>query len=322
MKQLKINAISLALFTSLITPVAMAQTTVYGKGHISVTSIDDAAGSAISVTSHSSRFGVKGSVKKEGSSEVIYKLEWQVDMADKSKSSNDHIKARSQYIGLKGGWGELHLGRDDSPYKKAGKKTVEFFSDTFADYNNIVDKGQDVRANNAVSFSTKAGPGTFSFMYAAGDDNTTDENTSDMTSIAYNAKIGAVALSLANQTINKSAINDETGTKVVVGYSINKASQIGFLYETVSDDASLDDKNILVSFKQKLGKDAIKLAYGSKDQGLANDATMLAIAYDHKINKSTSVYVIYADGADNGLNDSSKLAGDASVVGTGLVVKF
>jgi len=322
MKHLKLNTISLALASTLITPVAMAETTVYGKGHVSVASIDDTAGSAIAVTSHSSRFGVKGNAKQDAGTEVIYKLEWQIDMTDEAKASNEHIKSRSQWIGLKTTAGELRLGRDDSPYKGAGKKAVEFFSDTFADYNNIVDKGQDVRADDSVSYTLKAGPGKLSLMYAAGDDSTAGDNAGDMTSIAYNAKFGAITLGLATQTVNKTATNDETGTKLVLGYKMNKTTQLGLLLETVSDDLALDDSNMLISAKHKMGKNAVKFAYGSKDQGLANDATMMAIAYDHKINKSTTAYAIYADGADGGLNAASGLAGDASVIGTGLVVKF
>lgn len=342
MKHLKLNAISLAFATTLISPIAMAETTVYGKGHISVASVDDDNGSSIAVSSHSSRFGVKGSVKKEAGIEVVYKLEWQVDMSDVSKDSStttttidviaetadsstktsNHIKSRNQYIGVKMAAGEIHLGREDSPYKKAGKKAVEFFSDTFADYNNIVDKGQDVRADDSVSFSTKAGPGKVSLMYAAGDDSTTAENSGDMTSIAYDAKFGAVTLGLSTQTINKSTTNDETGTKVVVGYKLNKATQFGVLFETVSDDLTLDDTNLLISAKHKMGQNAVKFVYGSKDQGLANDATMMAVAYDHKINKSTTAYAIYANGSDNGLQAASSLDGDATVIGGGLVVKF
>jgi len=322
MKHFKLNTISLALATALIAPSAMAENTVYGKAHISVASIDDDTGSSIAVTSHSSRFGVKGTVDTKSTTNVFYKIEWQIDLTDESKASNDHIKSRSQYIGLKDSWGEIKLGRDDSPYKKAGKKSIEFFSDTYADYNSIVDKGQDVRADNSMSYTVKAGPGKVSLMYAAGDDSTAGENTGDMTSVSYNAKFGPVVVAVATQTINKSTTNDETGTKLVFGYDISKSTKLGFLFETVEDDLTLDDSNTLVSVKHKMGKDAIKFAYGMKDQGLANDATMMALAYDHKLNKSTTAYAIYADASDGGLNDAGGLAGDASVIGAGLVVKF
>lgn len=310
----------MALASSLVAPIAMAETTVYGKGHVSFASLDDDNGSSTAITSHSSRFGVKGKVKKEAGMEVVYKLEWQVDMSDKSDSTQ--IKARNQYIGVKMSAGEIHLGREDSPYKKTAKKSVEFFSDTYADYNNIVQKSQDVRASSSISFATKVGPGKLSAMYATGDDSTTGNNDKDMTSIAYDAKFGAITLGLATQTVNKSATNDETGTKLVLGYKISKATKAGFLYETVEDDLALDTKNTLISVKHMLGKDAVKFVYGSKDEGLANDATMMAVAYDHKINKSTTAYAIYANGSDDGLKANSKLDGDATVIGAGLVVKF
>ena len=332
MNHFKLNTISLALATALIAPSAMAETTVYGKAHISVASIDDDAGSSTAISSHSSRFGVKGTVDTESSTNVFYKLEWQIDVSD--DSTNKGIKSRSQYIGMKDSWGELRLGRDDSPYKKAGKKGVEFFSDTYADYNNIVDKGQDTRANSSISYSNKIGPGKLSLMYATGSDDTdpaTGENLGDASSVSYDMTIGDVRIAIATQSINDAKDsngdhvvgNTETGTKVVLGYKLNKATQFGVLFETVTDDNdTVDDTNTIISAKHKIGKDAVKFVYGMKDQGNANDAVMTALAYDHKLNKSTTTYAIIASGADDGLNANSKLAGDSTVIGGGLVVKF
>lgn len=338
----KLTTLSIAVASIIASPAILAETTVYGKAHLSAASLDDDNGSSTAISSHSSRFGAKGSYEKEGNMEVFFKVEWQVDMSDQSGTSatttlsgapvdsastktSDHIKSRSQYAGIKAGWGEIRLGRDDSPYKKAGKKGVEFFSDTYADYNNIVDKGQDTRANSSISYSNKIGPGKLSLMYATGDDSTAGENAGDATSISYDATFGAVRVALATQSINDSGVagNTETGTKLVVGYKMSKTAQLGVLFETVTDDNdTVDDTNTVISYKQKMGKNALKFAYGMKDQGLANDATMTALAYDHKLNKSTTAYAIYAAGADDGLNANSKLAGDSTVIGGGLVVKF
>lgn len=323
MNTLKLKTLSLAVAAALVSPVTMAETTVYGIAHLSFANTDDDNGSAIAIASHSSRFGVKGSMGDEGETKVIYKLEWQVDMADNSSSTG--IKSRSQYAGLKGGFGEVRIGRDDSPYKNAGKKAVEFFSDTYADYNNIVDKGQDTRSNDSISYATKLGPGKLSVMYAAGDDSTTAENAGDSTVVAYDMKSGAFTVGVATQSINDSAVagNTETGTKVVVGYDINSATKVGVLFETVSDDNdTVDDTNTLVSVKHNMGDNAVKFVYGMKDQGLANDATMTALAYDMKINKNTSAYFLVANGTDNGLKADSEFDGDATVAGVGMIVKF
>ena len=95
------------------------------------------------------------------------------------------------------------------------------------------------------------------------------------------------------------------------------------MYETVEDDATLDDKNTFVSVNHSLSKtDSIVFAYGMKDQGNTDDATMTALAYKHKMGKGLEVYGLYADGADDGLQDASKLAGDGSALVVGMVAKF
>ncbi|MDH5518049.1 MAG: porin [Gammaproteobacteria bacterium] len=322
MKSLKLKAILLALSSTLIAQTATAENTVYGIGHVSVASIEDANGKASAISSHSSRFGVKGELEKEGNTQVFYKMEWQVDMTDESKSSNDHIKSRSQYIGLKSNFGELRLGRDDSPYKKAGKKAVEFFSDTYADYNSIVDKGQDVRADSSISYSVITAGGKISLMRATGDDTTAAANAGDMTSLAYDANFGALTMGLATQKQYVADTNYETGTKLVLGFKLAKATQLGLLYETVSDDLTLDDKNTLISIKHNIGADTVKFVFGTKAHISAADDTLTALAYDHKLSKAATVYALYASSTNDGLKDSGGLTGDATVIAGGLVVKF
>lgn len=229
-------------------------------------------------------------------------------------------------MGIKDSWGEVRLGRDDSPYKKAGKKSVEFLSDTWADFNNIIDKGQDTRNDDSIAYWGKIGPGTLGVMYAAGDDDPAAENAGESTSIAYDMKIDNIAFAIATQTIsdaNSTADNDETGTKLGFGYTMG-STQLGLMYETVDDDANtVDDKNTLFSVKHGLSKtDSIIFEYGMKDQGLADDATMTALAYKHKMGKGLELYGLYANGADGGLNDNSKLAGDGSVLVLGMVAAF
>lgn len=349
MNTLTKNATTVAILAAIAAPgMAIADTTVYGKAHLSFGSVSEDDGttenSSTAITSHKSRVGVKGEIDTDGASKVIYKLEWEVDMSDNSRDTtsvtgtdtlpadgnidtittkdSNHIKSRSQYVGLKGNWGEARIGRDDSPYKIAAKKKIEFLGDTWADYNNIIDKGQDTRNDDSVSYSKKIGPGKLGLMYAAGDDDPAAENAGKSTSIAYDAEFGDFGVALATQTIEESASNDLTGTKLVLSYQIG-GTQIGLAYETVEDDGTLDDKNTFLAIKHKLNDtDSVKFAYGTKDQGLAEDATMTALAYEHGMSKAVSLYGLWAAGADNGMNDNSKLAGDSSVLVAGVIAKF
>lgn len=327
MKSFTKKATAIAILATLTVPgIALSEAELFGKAHLSFGSISQDDGvtdtSSNAVSSHASRVGVKGNVDTDGSTKVIYRFVWQIDMADDAKSSDDHIKSREQYVGLKDSWGEVRIGRDDSPYKLAGKKNVEHLSDTYADFNNIIDKGQDTRNDNSISYRVQAGPGKLGIMYAGGDDSVTAENAFESTSIAYDIKMGNIGFALATQTIEKSATNDETGVKLSFGYKLSN-TQIGLMYEAVEDDLVLDDTNTYISIKQGVGKsDSIVFAYGYKDQGNVDDATMTTLAYQHKMAKKVSVYALWADGADGGLADATKLAGDGSAIAIGVIAKF
>lgn len=321
------KATLIALAAAVAVPgVASAEATLFGKAHLSFGSVsqDDGATdtSSTSVTSHASRVGIKGSIDTDGDTKVIYRFVWQVDMSDDAKASDDNLKSREQFVGLKGDWGQVRIGRDDSPYKKAGKKNVEHLSDTWADFNNIIDKGQDTRNDDSIGYWGKIGPGKLGVQYAAGDDSVAAENAGESMSIAYDVKMGAIGFAIAHQNIEKSATNDETGMKLSFGYKMG-STKMGLMYETVEDDTTLDDTNTYLSVKHGLSKtDSIVFAYGIKDQDLADDATMTALAYQHKMSKKVTTYVLWADGADNGLSDASKLNGDASAIVVGVSAKF
>jgi len=327
------KATTLAILSTLaISGQAMAGAELFGKAHLSFGSVSEDTGtetSSTEVTSHASRVGIKGSLETDSSVKVVYRFVWQVDMTDDAKASDDNIKSREQYVGLKDSWGEIRVGRDDSPYKKAGKKNVEHLSDTWADYNNIINKDQDTRNDDSIGFWSKVGPGKLGIQYGAGDDKAEsgEENEGDVISFAYDIKMGAIGFALAYQDISESAVgadDDSQGTKIVFGYKMGD-TQFGIISESVDDEAggNPDEDNMLVSVKHKMGKGAIKFAYGIKDvTGVADDATMTALAYDYKLSKKVSVYGLWADGSDNGLNAASKLGGDGSALVAGLVAKF
>ncbi|PTB84406.1 hypothetical protein C9988_04665, partial [Pseudidiomarina aestuarii] len=67
----------------------------YGRINVSLQQSDDGAGSDSEVVSNASRIGVKGGAQLTDTLEVIYQLEWQVDVAD--LGSDDNLKSRNQY---------------------------------------------------------------------------------------------------------------------------------------------------------------------------------------------------------------------------------
>ena len=318
----KHKQITLALLLSGFTAgTAIAEPTLFGKANLSIASLDDDDGSSTAVASHSSRVGIKGDIESKGSLEIAYRFVWQIDMSDEAKASDDHIKSREQYISLKDSWGEVRIGRHDTPYKKAGKKNVEFFSDSYADWNNIITKSHDKRADSSLSYYKTLGPAKLSVMYAGGDDTPTGDNLGEIMSGAADMKFGDLAFALAYQDI------DATGTaaKVIVGYTLGK-TRLGIAAENIDPEVgSNDTTNFMVSAKHKLDdSNTIKLTYGVAEETTlgTDDPTMMALGIDHKLNDSATAFAYWADGSDGGLAADAKLVGDSTVLALGVIVKF
>ena len=320
--QTKHIKLPLALLVSALVPgVATAEAQLFGKANLSLASLDDDNGSSTAVESHSSRVGIKGGIESKGSLEIAYRFVWQVDMSDESKASNDHIKSREQYISLKDSWGEVRIGRHDTPYKKAGKKNIEFFSDSYADWNNIITKSHDKRADSSVSYYNALGPAKLSVMYASGADLPAGNNLGEIMSAAADMKFGGLSFALAYQDI------DATGTaaKVVVGYKLANTS-VGVAAENIEPEVgTTDTTNYMVSAKHKINdSNTIKFTYAVAEELAVgvDDPTMMALGIDHKLNDSATAFAYWADGADGGLNADAGLVGDATVLAAGVVVKF
>lgn len=319
-------ALALTAQTAFISsPLLAAQPTLFGAAKLSVAAVDDDNGSAVSVTSHSSRVGVKGTTQTEDGLEIIYRFVWQIDMTDEAKASNDFIKSREQYVGFKDNWGEVRVGRHDTPYKRASRNYVEFFTDTWGDYNNIISKKLDTRADDSVSYYSNFDQVDFKAMYAAGDDSTTGDNTGNIVSASAEIKLDNIALGASFQDTD----GDALGVKLVAGMKTDNAT-FGIIVEHIDPDNNSTNftggdtlTNVLVGLKHKLDeKHAIRLATGIADGGTGNDPKMFTAAIDHKLNKKTTVYVLASVGKDGGLSGDAKLVGDAAVAAVGVVAKF
>lgn len=106
------NILAIAVATALIAPAAaMAETTLYGNLHASVGTVDTGATSQTLVESHASRFGIKGSTELDNGLSATYGLEYGVGLDGDDAAV---LVGRNQFVGVKGGFGEVRLGRHDT----------------------------------------------------------------------------------------------------------------------------------------------------------------------------------------------------------------
>ncbi|MEJ2680133.1 MAG: porin [Gammaproteobacteria bacterium] len=108
---------------------------IYGSFDIAVQNSDTDNGTTSTdqweVESYTSILGLKGKEHLSDDFCAIYKYELEIDPEEDSvndSSDSDFLKAREQYVGLRGNFGTLRLGRIDTPLKKSQGK-VDLFGD-------------------------------------------------------------------------------------------------------------------------------------------------------------------------------------------------
>lgn len=310
---------------------AAAEATVYGKIHTSIASVSEDTGttdtSSTEIKSNASRIGVKGSKELQNGLTVTGQAEFEIDfVGDKTESSQSkYISTRNTYVGLKGGFGEVRVGMHDTPHKMSTAK-LDVFSDTYADYNNIIQN--DNRLGNVIAYLNNFGNVGFAAAYYAGNDEVDQENTADATSAMVNYAAGDLYLAAAVESFaadNTAATDElETATKFGAGYKFGPVA-LGLVYETLAYETSNDVTETYVSLKYKASDAvALKAAYGMRDDDVSatDDEVMSAVGVDYKMDKSATLYALYANGTDGGLSHKGKLDGDATALSMGIVYKF
>lgn len=321
-------------------PVVGGNVEVYGAAKMSVDMID--TGSKVvgadtdlfKTSSNSSRLGFKGSEDLGNGLSAVYQLELGVNMDGTtstvatgvtntttgavSTTSVNSLSLRNTYIGLKGGFGTVLFGTHDTPYKSATGQ-FDAFGDSMGDYNAIVgnvngSSNFELRPKDVVAYTS---PSLGGVQISAAASLTGSETNNGVASNAslYSAsavyKSGPLAVALAHEIHKNGAATWDagttvTGTRLGAGYTLG-GTKIGFVFETLKSDltnSEISRDAVYVAVSQKLGKETIKLAYGSADDGESTaktGATFMAVGLDHAFSKRTTAYVLYA-ATDNDAN--------------------
>jgi predicted porin len=137
----------LAMSLGLSLPLQADPLTVYGKINVTAQQSDEGEGSFSELKSNASRFGLKGDYALDGELTLVYQLEWEVDPSDEANEKN--IKARDQFIGIKGSFGTIKAGRNDTALKLSQGK-MDLFNDYEADIKTLW-RGEN-RMSNSLAY--------------------------------------------------------------------------------------------------------------------------------------------------------------------------
>ncbi|AUJ71240.1 porin [Pseudoalteromonas sp. NC201] len=294
---MKLTKTALALsLLSAFTFQANAEVDVYGKANVSVQSSDDGAGSATEIKSNASRFGFKGSEKLDSGLEVIYKLEFQVDVSDAdSKGDKDNITARNQYVGLKGNFGEVVIGRNDTALKQSQGK-LDQFNDLEGDIK-VLFKGEN-RLGDSISYKSPSFNGFRVLGSFIAEDSEEGENGFS-TALTYGdagLKESAVYAAIAAD----SEVNGYDTVRFTVQGKVADF-KLGAMYQTQEKvDGNAEADGYLLNAAYKLGNATLKAQYQVIDFDAGDKVDGVSVGVDYKLAKNAKVYGFYSTfDADN-----------------------
>jgi predicted porin len=345
--------LAIAVAAALVAPAAaMAETTLYGKLHASYGQIKDGSAKRTGVESHASRFGIKGSHALNNGLEATYGIEYGFNLDGDNGSSTQGssvnsmgsaptdpgVSSRNQFVGLKGGFGEIRVGKHDTPAKLA-TAGQDVFADTYADMDNIINVDSH-RVNNAVAYINKVGPVGFAVAHSSGPLGGDNSSNTESAMVNYgngpwyaglgytrvkNAGLNANDVVAAAPLTNFNAakhVNLGLGWKAEAGHQVNLIAE-----QTKPTDGSAGKIDAyLVNGVAKFGNVGLKGQYGeSKNKSFAtateNGKEKLAsIGLDYSLGKKTSVYLLHSQD-----KNPTRVAGGTNKVkatAVGLVTEF
>jgi len=266
--------LAIAVVAAMTAP-AMADTSVYGKAHVSVNKTSGVSG--LSVESHSSRVGLKGSNALDNGLTATHKLEFGVDITD-----GGGLSSRDTWVGLKGGFGEVRVGRQTTPYSVIDDAVA------YPQRNDHALHTFD-RTNNAIAYIGKFGPVGVAAAYVP-----TGEaeggpvgNSDEVTNLIANYKAGPLYAGVGFQGMPAGS----NGTKIVLGYNAANYG-VGLVSEKLPGSG---DKVNTLSGKYSFGKASIVAQYGKNKDNALGDLAQKNIEIGYKLGKGTMAYYEWED---------------------------
>lgn len=301
------NILTIAVLSSLSVSAYAADLTIYGKANVTAQSSDEGEGSFTEIKSNASRLGFKGTHEIEKGLEVVYKAEFQVDL---DGDSADNITSRNQYIGLRGNFGEVLLGKNDTVLKQSQGK-VDLFSDLNGDIKNLW-KGEN-RLGDTLTYKSPVFSGVQLGVTYIAEDEVDGENAYSLSAAYGDYKLKKSKI-FASVAVDSEVKGYDTIRATVQG-KVSGVTLGAILHtqESVSTGSEMD--GIMVSAKYTANKVTYKGQVQTANFEDGDDQTGFTVGVDYKLAKSTKLFAFYTSFDLDSQADEDYLA-------TGIEYKF
>jgi len=309
---MKKSAIIAAAIASLVAGSATADNTVYGAAHASILNQDIVGGAKNwAVVTNTSKLGFKGSEDLGNGMKATYQMEMSYDLTDGAGIGG----ARNSYVGLAGDFGEVRLGRHDTPAKSAFYAGGnDHIGDSVVDLNGTFGFAE-VRADDVIAYLSPAyGDVKYAVAVAPGEGNgtTAGDGLTDAVSLGVMYAAGGIKVGVGYEDFaDLGNGTDNSNMNLGGSYTMDNLT-LGLQYQ--AQTAGTTDTTIFALVAAfKMDSNTFVASFGNRDvdnNGAATDADVMNLGINHAMSKRTSVWAGYSDVSDTagGLTEGTKLA--------------
>lgn len=280
--------------------VASAQTNVAIYGIADAGIVLERGGAAGSVSklgsgvASGSRIGFKGTEDLGGGLSANFVLENGFNI-DTGALTGGLLFGRQAFVGLKGGFGAVNLGRQYTPHYSLLVSADPFGNGLAGKTTNVMTTV--VRTDNLAKYSSPSMGGfTADVAYGFGE---VAGNTSASRTIGLNLKYaaGPVMVGLGYHNLNNAANTDDAKNTLLAGTYDFRVAKAHLAYGVNKGTGTVDNTDLMVGVTVPFGASKLVASYIRKDDKstLNQDARQWAVGYFYALSKRTDLYAAYAD---------------------------
>ena len=297
------------------------------------------------LNSNASRLGFRGATDVRSGIEALFRLEYEIALDDgEAGGAGDPFKPRNVYAGIRGQWGEVVFGRNDTLLKSLGKTLW-----VFADYDNGDFLQGDDRRDNMVLYQSARWRGfRFGGAFSPGeakrgdDAGETDSGLADYTgwSVEYERENRFALALAANHALSDSrALANGApppsgaldGLRVTARWMAWPGFSVGVMAQAMRDaDGSehFEERGALLGAAYRHGDWKFKLQRGASrrrgaESGANSDHRQTALGAEYWLDESVMLFVHFFSTRNGGVAvDGGDAKKEDDVLGAGMEYRF
>lgn len=294
--------VSGALLGLAATPALAADMKIYGQAHLAGSYLDNGASgaaeySALNISSNSSYLGFRANYDFNEHLRGIAQIEGDVKFDGEGDNA---IYSRNTFLGLGGAWGEVKIGRMDTPLKVL-RSRVDLFGNQVGDARNVMDGSFDKRFKRSILYTSPTFYGLTADLHYSTEteksEGAVDGNDNDAWSASLTYRQGPLYAAVAYEQWNyQDKAEERDATRVAVSYNIADVVRITGFAHFASYEQREDANTYGIGVRYALTPQvALKAQYYTLDSDANNaDADLIAVGVDYQAAKNLRFYLNYA----------------------------